>query len=609
GTTRSSDINSRMVLTITDDSSLSEHLSRAGSKLVVIDFYADWCGPCRSIAPIFEQFALQYTEAFFVKVNVDLCTQTSALYGIQAMPTFVFLRNNQEVGRLMGADAAELEKKIVRCIADAGSTPSYSPNVATQEEEQFLKKYFHYSRRMQNYEDEVAQTLALSVIPSDDLKAQSLERGKLDEFRLVKNLLRWFKVEFFKWVDTPECESCGVVTRAASKKKGTPSKEEREFGADRVEVYVCDSCAKDVRFPRYNDPVKLLETRKGRCGEWANCFVLCSRALQLETRWVHDETDHVWCEVWINSLDRWVHCDPCENIIDTPLLYERGWGKKLTYVIAFGADHVRDVTWRYTFDHFKVLRRRSACRESVLLNFFKKLNARYEKTMFVERKKEMDRRYLKELIEFLSPSLQLREGSEVEHQGRTTGSVKWREARNELGGSSKSPPISVVLRPNDNELASKYFRLEYTCAKDEYKRGNEVIRGWGSLLNKQIDVFRNEESDWKMSYICRKEGKSIGELCWSLDLEGLCIKTLSIELKGITKYEDGIVTATVCCGDVCIPLHDSSKLTLESPKDGRVDIKVIFSGGTGQRAWQNAQLFRSELKSSEPDMIVAVELK
>lgn len=82
------------------------------------------------------------------------------------------------------------------------------------------------------------------------------------------------------------------------------------------------------------------------------------------------------------------------------------------------------------------------------------------------------------------------------------------------------------------------FRLEYTCAKDEYKRGNEVIRGWENLLNKQRDVFRKEESDWKMAYICRKEGKSTGELCWSLDLEGLGIKTLNVELKGITKYED-----------------------------------------------------------------------
>lgn len=74
--------------------------------------------------------------------------ETSALYGIQAMPTFVFLRNNQEVGRLMGADAAELEKKIVRCIAEGGSAPSYSPNAATQEEKQFLEKYVHYSRRV-----------------------------------------------------------------------------------------------------------------------------------------------------------------------------------------------------------------------------------------------------------------------------------------------------------------------------------------------------------------------------------------------------------------------------------------------------------------------------
>lgn len=54
-------------------------------------------------------------------------------------------------------------------------------------------------------------------------------------------------------------------------------------------------------------------------------------------------SDHVWTEIYSVSQRRWLHCDPCENICDKPLLYEVGWGKKLAYVLGFSKDQVQEM--------------------------------------------------------------------------------------------------------------------------------------------------------------------------------------------------------------------------------------------------------------------------
>lgn len=70
------------------------------------------------------------------------------------------------------------------------------------------------------------------------------------------------------WVNSPSCDFCGGETSGIGSQAPTPK--EREDGASRVEVYECKSCSGITRFPRYGSLRKLLTTRKGRCGEFAN---------------------------------------------------------------------------------------------------------------------------------------------------------------------------------------------------------------------------------------------------------------------------------------------------------------------------------------------------
>jgi len=83
----------------------------ASSELpVVVDFWAAWCGPCRAMAPMFEQAAGELAgKARFVKVNVDEQQALAQRYGIRAIPTLVLFRGGEEVRRHSGAmDAGAL---------------------------------------------------------------------------------------------------------------------------------------------------------------------------------------------------------------------------------------------------------------------------------------------------------------------------------------------------------------------------------------------------------------------------------------------------------------------------------------------------------------------
>ncbi|KAJ8464657.1 hypothetical protein OPV22_027209 [Ensete ventricosum] len=87
------------------------------NKLMVIDFSASWCGPCRFVEPAFKAMAAQYSDAVFFKIDVDEIPEVSKQWKVQAMPTFVLVKGGQEVGRIVGAKKDELEKRIQEQIS------------------------------------------------------------------------------------------------------------------------------------------------------------------------------------------------------------------------------------------------------------------------------------------------------------------------------------------------------------------------------------------------------------------------------------------------------------------------------------------------------------
>lgn len=88
--------------------------------LVVIDFWAKWCGPCVRIAPFFSQLSSKYSTAAFYKVNVDLqsVSEVVSKCEINAMPTFCFFVKGNLVDTVCGADPVELEKTVKKYTID-----------------------------------------------------------------------------------------------------------------------------------------------------------------------------------------------------------------------------------------------------------------------------------------------------------------------------------------------------------------------------------------------------------------------------------------------------------------------------------------------------------
>lgn len=84
---------------VLDDNNFEEETKEG---VVLVDFYADWCGPCKMIAPIIEELSKDLTDVKVVKVDVDSSPQTAMKFGIRSIPTIGLMKDGKEINRMIG---------------------------------------------------------------------------------------------------------------------------------------------------------------------------------------------------------------------------------------------------------------------------------------------------------------------------------------------------------------------------------------------------------------------------------------------------------------------------------------------------------------------------
>ncbi|XP_072019223.1 uncharacterized protein [Amphiura filiformis] len=88
------------------------NMVKTSDKLIIVDFFAEWCGPCKMIGPKFKDMASDFPNCIFVKVDVDEFEDIAEEQGINCMPTFVFFRKGEKIEVFSGANDKKLKEKI-----------------------------------------------------------------------------------------------------------------------------------------------------------------------------------------------------------------------------------------------------------------------------------------------------------------------------------------------------------------------------------------------------------------------------------------------------------------------------------------------------------------
>ena len=104
-----------MVKTVNESNFAAEVLNAAGG--VVVDMYADWCGPCKMMAPVVEELSESMENVKFCKLNVDTAPHVAAQYRVMSIPTFLFFKDGELAGSVIGGmDEESLEEEIRKAL-------------------------------------------------------------------------------------------------------------------------------------------------------------------------------------------------------------------------------------------------------------------------------------------------------------------------------------------------------------------------------------------------------------------------------------------------------------------------------------------------------------
>ena len=104
-----------MVKTVNESNFAAEVLNAAGG--VVVDMYADWCGPCKMMAPVVEELSESMENVKFCKLNVDTAPHVAAQYLVMSIPTFLFFKDGELAGSVIGGmDEESLEEEIRKAL-------------------------------------------------------------------------------------------------------------------------------------------------------------------------------------------------------------------------------------------------------------------------------------------------------------------------------------------------------------------------------------------------------------------------------------------------------------------------------------------------------------
>jgi thioredoxin-like negative regulator of GroEL len=102
------------VYELTTQEQIEKIANKFPQRLIIIDFWASWCGPCVEMKPVFKEFAKQHQDGIFISIDIDKdeSGEITKLYNIQSIPLFVFIKDHNVIDFMMGANKAELLNKI-----------------------------------------------------------------------------------------------------------------------------------------------------------------------------------------------------------------------------------------------------------------------------------------------------------------------------------------------------------------------------------------------------------------------------------------------------------------------------------------------------------------